>query len=267
MKNKLYKEFASYYADVTNDRDFKSQLEVILATYEPGKPCKSILELFAGQSLHSIEAQKKDDIDIWAIDSSMEMKRLALAEGFQNPEKYIVADLPEAILSIEEMKFDCITCLYNGLSNLTMEEVFILLKNCKDKLNDNGKIFIELHDIFLMTEYLSNQQIHYTPIENSRGGLIKYAWPSGKIRWDRYTYRAEVPVQFLIQTSQRTDTIEFTSYDTIYSAEHIVFLASLLGLESMIYTEHPAWATLYPNSVILQLSIRKDFLKPAATDK
>ena len=267
MNDKLYKEFASYYADVTNDRDFKSQLEVILATYEPDKPCKSLLELFAGQSLHSIEAQKQHGIDVWAIDSSMDMKRLAIAEGFQNPEKYIVADLPDAMLSIDETKFDCITCLYNGLSNLNMEDVFMLLKNCKDKLTDNGKMFVEMHDIFLMTEYLSNQQIHYTEIENSRGELIKYAWPSGKIRWDRYTYRAEIPVQFLIQTSQRTDTIEFTHYDNMYCAEHIVFLAKLVGLESMIYTEHPAWANLYPNSVILQLSIRKDLLKSAANDK
>ncbi|WP_367867748.1 class I SAM-dependent methyltransferase [Pedobacter sp. WC2423] len=267
MNDKLYKEFASYYADVTNDRDFKSQLEVILATYEPDKPCKSLLELFAGQSLHSIEAQKQHGIDVWAIDSSMDMKRLAIAEGFQNPKKYIVADLPDAMLSIDETKFDCITCLYNGLSNLNMEDVFMLLKNCKDKLTDNGKMFVEMHDIFLMTEYLSNQQVHYTEIENSKGELIKYAWPSGKIRWDRYTYRAEIPVQFLIQTPQRTDTIEFTHYDNMYCAEHIVFLANLVGLESMIYTEHPAWANLYPNSVILQLSIRKDLLKSAANDK
>lgn len=267
MKNKLYKEFASYYADVTNDRDFKSQLELILDTYDPANPCKSLLELFAGQSLHSIEAQRKHGIDVWAIDSSTEMKQLAIAEGFENPEKYIVADLPDAMLSIDETKFDCITCLYNGLSILNMEGVFMLLKNCKDKLTDNGKIFVEMHDIFLMTEYLSNPQVHYKEIENSKGELIKYAWPSGKIRWDRYTYRAEVPVQFLIQSSQRTDTIEFTSYDTIYSAEHIVFLASLLGLESMIFTENPTWAALYPSSVILQLSIRKDLKTPAANDE
>lgn len=266
MKNKLYKEFASYYADVTNDRDFKSQLEVILETYDPAHPCKSLLELFAGQALHSIEAQRKHGIDVWAIDSSIEMKRLALAEGFENPEKYIVADLPDALLSVKETKFDCITCLYNGLSNLNMEDVFLLLNHCKDKLSENGKIFIEMHDIFLMTEYLSNPQIHYTEIENSKGELIKYAWPSGKIRWDRYTYRAEVPVQLLIQSSQRTDTIEFTSYDTMYSAEHIVFLAKLVGLESMIFTEHPAWAELYPSSVVLQLSLRKDGLKSPANN-
>ena len=259
MKNKLYKEFASYYADVTNDRDFKSQLELILDTYDSANPCKSFMELFAGQSLHSVEALKKPDIDVWAIDSSTEMKQIALAEGFKNPAQYIVGDLPEAILNCpENAKFDCITCLYNGLSILNIENVFQLLKNCKQKLNDHGKLFVEMHDIFLMTEYLSDPQIRYTEVTNSKGELIKYAWPSGKIKWNAYNYRAEVPVQFLIQSSQRTDTIEFTSYDHIYSTEHIIFLAGLLGFEARILTETPAWIEFFGSSIILELSIKQE---------
>jgi hypothetical protein len=257
MKNKLYKEFASYYADVTNDRDFKAQLELILSTFESGNPCISFLELFAGQSLHSIEALKKPDIDVWAIDSSSEMKQIALAEGFKNPAQYIVGDLPEAILSCpDNIKFDCITCLYNGLSILNIENVFQLLKNCRQKLSDHGKMFVEMHDIFLITEYLSNPQIRYTEVTNSRGELIKYAWPSGKIKWSPYNYRAEVPVQFLIQSSQRTDTIEFTSYDHIYSTEHIIFLAGLIGFEAKILTETQSWAEFFGGSIILELSIK-----------
>jgi len=264
MKNKLYKEFASYYADVTNDRDFKNQLELILNTYAPGNPCRSFLELFAGQSLHSVEALKKAGIDVWAIDSSTEMKKIAIAEGFQNHAQYIVGDLPEAILaSPEHIKFDCITCLYNGLSILDIGNVFQLLKNCRQKLNDNGKLFVEMHDIFLITEYLSNPQINYTEVTNAKGEQIKYAWPSGKIKWTPYNYRAEVPVQFLIQSpsSQRTDTIEFTSYDHIYSTEHIIFLASLIGFEARILTEDPSWTEFFGGSIILELSIRKDTLK------
>ncbi|KIO76592.1 hypothetical protein TH53_14215 [Pedobacter lusitanus] len=184
------------------------------------------------------------------------MKQLAIAEGFQNPAQYIVNDLPEAILDTAGLtKFDCITCLYNGLSILNMEGVYHLLKNCRQKLNDNGKLFVEMHDIFLMTEYLSDPKIHYTELKNSRGEHIEYAWPSGKIKWNPYNYRAEVPVQFLIKSSQRTDTIEFTSYDHIYCAEHIIFLASLHGFQARILTDISAWKALFSNAIILELSV------------
>ncbi|MGY0036539.1 methyltransferase domain-containing protein [Pedobacter sp. NJ-S-72] len=111
------------------------------------------MELFAGQSLHSIEALKKPDINVWAIDSSSEMKQIAITGGFKNPAQYIVGDLPQAILNcVDQLKFDCITCLYNGLSNLTKSAVFELLSNCKQILNSKGKIFIELHNIFYIMQ-------------------------------------------------------------------------------------------------------------------
>jgi len=257
MKNKLYKEFASYYVAATNDRDFKSQLELILNTYNAENPCKSILELFAGQSLHSIEALKNPDMDVWAIDSSSEMKQIALTEGFKNPSQYIVGDLPEAILNCaEQVKFDCITCLYHGLSNLTKTAVFELLNNCKQILNSNGKIFIELHDIFYIMQYIATPQIHYTEVQNAKGEQIKYAWPSDKIEWDPYSFTAKVPVKFLIQSSQRTDTIEFISTDHIYSTEDIVFLANLVGYNCRIMTTHPSWEKHFEKSIILELSLR-----------
>ncbi|RAJ26348.1 class I SAM-dependent methyltransferase [Pedobacter cryoconitis] len=254
MKNKLYKEFASYYAAVTNDRDFKSQLDLMLSAFDTDSPCKSILELFAGQSLHSIAAQKKPDIDVWAIDSSSEMKQLALAEGFHNPAQYIVADLPEAMLKIENVKFDCITCLYHGLSNLNNTEVHQLFTYCKQQLSSEGKMFIELHNITYIMEYISNPQVVYTEVTNEKGELIKYAWPSGKIQWDPYTYIAQVPVQFLIGSSHRTDTIEFTSSDRIYSTEDIVFFANLAGFDCRIMTTEPHWAKHFEHGIILELS-------------
>jgi hypothetical protein len=261
MKNKLYKEFASYYVAATNDRDFKNQLELILDTYDAENPCRSILELFAGQSLHSIEATKNPDMDVWAIDSSSEMKQIALAAGFNNPDKYIVGDLPEAILDcVDQVKFDCITCLYHGLSNLTKTAVFDLLNNCKKILNSNGKLFIELHDIFYMMQYIANPQIHYTEVENAKGEQIKYAWPSDKIEWDPYTFTAKVPVKFLVQSPQRqrVDTIEFTSTDHLYSTEDIVFLANLLGYNCRIMTTHPSWGKYFEKEIILELSIKQE---------
>ncbi|MGY0036540.1 hypothetical protein [Pedobacter sp. NJ-S-72] len=65
-----------------------------------------------------------------------------------------------------------------------------------------------------------------------------------------------MPVKFLIQGAQRTDTIEFTSTDHIYSAEDIVFLAYLLGYNSRIMTTHPGWEEHFEKAIILELSLK-----------
>ncbi len=127
MLNNLYKEFAAYYATITNDRDFKGQIKCILDTYDAESPCNTLLELFAGQSVHSIEAMRQGT-DSWAVDSSTEMKELAIANGFNNAGQYVVGNLPEAILDFAAApKFDCVLGLFNGICNLTTEGLFDLL--------------------------------------------------------------------------------------------------------------------------------------------
>jgi hypothetical protein len=255
MKSQLYKEFAGYYAKVTGNRDFKHQTELILDTYDSKNPCRTFIELFAGQAAHSIEAIKKTGIDVWAIDSSPEMKQLAITEGFENPDQYVVGDLPESIVNqTNNVKFDCVACLYSAFSALPMQAVFELLKNIKQTLSKQGKLFIELHDIADTMAYIANPVISYREVPASKDELIKFAWPSDKIKWDPYSHTAEVPVQFIIQSSQLTDTIEFTSTDHIYSAEEIIFMANLLDYEYKIRTSDPLWLQVFDRGIILELS-------------
>ncbi|KIO76591.1 hypothetical protein TH53_14210 [Pedobacter lusitanus] len=173
MRNKLYKEFASSYAAVTNNRDFKAQLELLLNTYQPEQPCQSFIELFAGQSYHSIAAIQKGTMDVWAVDSSLEMKQLAVAEGFLNPEQYIVGDLPGSIAA-HPVKFDCVACLYSGLSTLPMQAVYELLQNIRPLLSNKGKVFIELHDIFYTMEYVVIDHIYSAEEISFLANLLNY---------------------------------------------------------------------------------------------
>ena len=257
MNTRLYKEFAPYYAAASGERDFKNQLASILSTYTTESPCNSFLELFAGQAAHSLEAQKNQDLDVWATDSSREMKQLAIKNGFKNPDQYILGNLPESVLKFSEnTKFDCITCLYNGLSNLTTREVYELFANSKPLLNTRGKIFIEMHDVGRIMEYITDPQIHFTEVQTTEGEPFKFAWPSGKIKWDNYSYTAKVPVQFLIPTSKRIDTIEFTSIERIYSVDEVRFIAELLGYNCKILTEDPLWQINFPTGMILELSLQ-----------
>lgn len=257
MTNKLYKQYASSYAAVTNNRDFKGQLELILQTYQPENPCQSFIELFAGQSLHAIEAFKKGDIEVWAADSSQEMKELAVSQGFLKPDHYIVGYLPESILNnTGNVKFDCIACLYSAFSAIPMHKVFDLLFYIKPLLSDKGKIFIELHDVFYTMEYVANPVVTYKEVQNSAGELIKYAWPSGKIKWDHFSHTAEVPITFNIQSAAHSETVEFTSTDHIYSAEEIIFMANLLDYNSRILSTDPVWEDKFPGGIVLELSLK-----------
>ena len=263
MTNKLYKHYASSYAAVTNNRDFKSQLELILQTYQPDNPCQSFIELFAGQSLHSIEAFKKDNIDVWAADSSQEMKELAVSQGFLKPDQYIVGYLPESILNnTGNIKFDCIACLYSAFSAIPLQKVFELLFHLKPLLSDKGKIFIELHDVFYTMEYIANPVVQYQEVQNSEGEQVSYAWPSGKIKWDHYSHTAEVPITFNIQSAGSTETVEFISTDHIYSAEEIIFIANLLDYESKLLSTDPVWAANFPGGIVLELSLKSAVQNP-----
>jgi len=257
MNNKLYKEFASYYAAMSSHRDFEGQLNYILDLYNPDEPCKSMLELFAGQSFHSIVALNKGGIDVWAIDGSHEMKTLALRSGFKKAEQYIVGNLPETILTCAgKAKFDCILCLYHGLSNMTMKGVYEALGHLKNLLNKKGRLFLEIHNIEKIMEYLTSPRVHIEELQTSERDLvIKYAWPSAKINWNPFDYNAVVPIKLILESSTGTETIELTSQDRIFSAEDIMFIAELLGYNSRILTDEIPGRAYFGNSVILELSI------------
>lgn len=258
MNNKLYQEFAGYYAAMSNQRDFKGQMDCILDLYAPEEPCRSMLELFSGQSFHSIEALGKGNIDVWAIDSSPEMKELALGAGFPKAEQYIVGNLPEALLAYtDQVKFDCILCLYHGLSNITMKGVYEALSHLKNLLNKNGRLFLEIHNIEMMMEYLTSPIVQIKELRTPERTdlVVKYAWPSAKISWNPFDYNAIVPIKLILESSRGTETIEVTSQDRIFSAENIMFIAELLGYNSRILTDEVPGRVHFGNSVILELSI------------
>jgi len=256
MLNNLYNGFAHYYAAITNDRDFKLQTDCILNEYEAENPCKTFLELFAGQSLHSIEVLKDSEIDVWAIDSSKEMKQLALDNGFKVADQFIVGELPEALINIPvSVKFDCIICLFHGLSNLSKDSVYILLNNVKNRLSGHGRLFIEMHDIRYIMEYISNPVIRYTLAKAQDGVKLSYAWPSEKITWDAHAFKALVPVQIVIDNLENTQVENFTSSDYIHSAEDIIFISNLLGYKFKILSDQEGWKRIFDLSVILELSL------------
>ncbi|PWG80222.1 class I SAM-dependent methyltransferase [Pararcticibacter amylolyticus] len=254
MEHTIYRDSAYYYSQITNDRDFSAQVDFLLKQFPPEHPCSSLLELFAGQALHAIEAQKWG-IDAWAIDNSKEMKPLAIEGGFSEPAQYILGDLPGAISECRgKTMFDCILCLYHGFSNLSMHDAYNLIINLKSILNPGGRIFVETQNVALLMDRLSAPGIRMEELDNSGDEVIKYAWPGGPIRWDPYSFTADVPVQLIISSSGSTRIREFISQEHMYSAENLLFLASLLGLEGRVLTDSSPGRNSFPGSVLLELS-------------
>lgn len=261
MKNTLYNEFSNFYAAMSNDRDFGGQLDYLLNTFSNNHPCRSLLELFAGQSLHGIAAQKKGTINVWAADSSAEMKELALINGFKDPNQYLVGHLPGVITKFNPInKIDCILCLYHGLSNLKIESVHQLFKSLKKVLNKKGKIFVEIHNISKLMEYVEAPHVHKELLQMDANSTIQYAWPSEKIKWSPYSFSAIVPIKVYLSSAAGTKALELFSQDRIYSAEDIQFIAGLLGYKSKILTDEMTDRTPFGHSIILELSFKDENL-------
>jgi len=256
MDNNLYNEYASYYAAITNDRDIEGQLNCILDTFDPQYPCESVLELFAGQAWHSIFAQKRN-INAWAADASMGMKGLAISDGFQKTEQYIVGALPSSILDTNDLpKFDLVLCLYHGLSNLTRPQVYELLDNLKLLIKPHGKVVIELHNIHYAMRYVAEPLIKFFEVTGRAGEIITYAWPGGKIVWSPESHTAEVPITCIVRDGKKVQKLDFTSIDHLYSAEDISFMANLLGYVVRVRSNDYNWQKQFDNSVVLELTLR-----------
>ncbi|WP_158797437.1 hypothetical protein [Pedobacter sp. L105] len=258
MIDRLYQQYAGYYAGVTSDRSYKDHLDYIINSFSPEQPCQSFLELFAGQALHSIEALKRKDIDVWAIDSSAEMKQLALEGGFEKPDQYLVGLLPDAILAFAgKVKFDCILSSSCSISYLNKKEVYQLLQNSKELLHKNGKVFIEMYDIisFMEGSHFSAYGYSWFPkVQNTAGEIIRLMWPSGKIKWDQNSYSVSIPVKLMVESSKGTDVTEFISEQHIHSAEDIIFIADLLGYTNKVLSNDIELKNSFDNGVVIELT-------------
>lgn len=258
MDNKLYESFAGYYAVMSNhQRNFKGQLDCLLDLYEENTPCNSLLELFAGQAMHSIEAFKKENIrEIAAIDGSADMKVLATSLGFTHPADYITGMLPEALSTFTGVKrFDCILCLFHGISNLPMMGASVLFRKLSRLLTPHGRVFLEVHNIRMMMEYLSRNELHYSEVSISAEEHIEYAWPGGKIEWSPYDYNAIVPIDLNIHKAGETETVTLISRERIYSSEQILFLAALHGFNARILSGDIPGIHHFGHSVMIELSL------------
>lgn len=248
MIDSLYTKYADYYYEIAKDRNFSKECEFINTIVNKKNKIK-ILELFAGPAYHSIEFKNNFKGITWAIDSSNEMRKLALKYGFEKSNQYIIDALPSAIENIN-CKFDCIICMRYSLGYLDREELFILLKKLKQKLSKGGKIFFELHKIDNVVSNLNNISIQKRTIVMKTGESVECFWPYDEINWSADDFEAKMNVK--IKVSKEKNTLfekTFQSLEIIYSVEEIKFISSILKYKwTLLETKN-----LFLNSKILIL--------------
>lgn len=260
----LYKQYAHYYEVISNDRNFKKQFELINSfLIQENSPSKiqyklRFLELFAGPAYHSIIASSITEYDILAIDNSSEMKEIAMSNGFSNGNNYIISDLPLAISDLPlEKKLDCVVCLRYSLGYLNINEVFQLLTELKKRLSENGKIFIELHEISTVLNSMKSTNIHLRTARNKFNEEVECIWPKGDIIWNKDSYLAEMNVGLKIQSGlNKVKEVNFISKENIHSAELLAFLAHVCGLNFAFVSDKYKITDIdkyFKNSILIEI--------------
>lgn len=267
MSSHLYGRYAHYYEVIAKDRDFGKQLELIKATLPQPDPRGRIcfLELFAGPAYHAIIASQDPSYDVWAIDSSDEMKRIAVSAGFPNSQNYIVNRLPNAIARIpQETKIDCVICLRYSLGYLGIREVFQLLTRLKPRLSHGGKVFVELHEISSVINSMRSTDIQLRTGHSNRGEEVECVWPDGDIGWRRESYLADMKITLKIRSrSGETTETSFVSMENLHSAELLGFLAELCGLSYALVSDKYGLKDIdsyFKHSVLVELANEHRFV-------
>jgi hypothetical protein len=260
----LYSEYAHYYEIIGSDRDFVKQFALIksLLPQPAGKTC--ILELFAGPAYHAVVAAQDVSHEVWAIDSSAEMKTIAAGAGF-DPGRYIVGDLPRAVGELPAgKKFDCVICLRYSLGYLDINETFLLLSALAERLSANGRIFIELHEISGVIDSMRSTEIHVRSATSRDDEAVECTWPDGNISWSKSSYLAAMNVSLKISSPAGiTKEASFVSKENIHSAELLGFLAGRCGLRCAVVAEKYTFADVgadFKNSILIELGHEKSLI-------
>lgn len=220
MKNfksiKFYNQYAPFYKEYSNIRKmYHSSIDNLIIQLISNK--HSMLDIGSADGVRAISLAKELEIDdLYLIDSSPRMHKLYLSK-LRNA---YLADISEDELTINR-KFDVITCLENVFGHMEdKESVITSLSNIKKLLNDNGDIFIDVHNRYNYKNYgILNV------VKNIIKDLFVYRWGNGnfniKVKYENNEIKGEVhifnPLEFILllrKVGIKINKIYFVDYST-----------------------------------------------------
>ncbi len=249
-----YKRHPDIYDAINTDRNFEEQLDFIGSVIKK-KESVNFLELFAGPAYHCICAEQKFNWNTYAVDFSGPMKDIAISQGFKKPEQFIVGALPDALNSdVFKEKLDCIYIPRYSIGYISRTEVLSLFNKLKKLMHEDCYMLLEMHDIAMITQDLSNLHIKERTAILEDGRKVTCTWPDGAISWESDKYMASMPVKIEIDEKVH----RFVSKECIYSAEEIYFLAGLAGFEPLDLSEYKSEIpSIFPDTSLVSLKLGK----------
>lgn len=251
--NRLYSTFADEYEVLNTDRDFMNQADSLHRLISSGKDKISILDLFAGPAYHNAQLNQIKDCHIVSIDSSQQMKEIAISSGRSNQQDYIVSRLPEGLSKIPiDYKFDLVTILRYSLGYLSWSEVGDLFTLLSPLLKPNACLVIELHKISNVVTAFNTSEIREREYISASGRRVSCVWPSSPITWDENDWIATIPLCLTIHENDGTVITEsMTSLERIYTSNDIARIARSRGRYVVLPENHLIKSSFRESNVIL----------------
>ncbi len=227
----LYGDEAGLYALLAEDRDFTAQARFLAAVGFEKAAGGRFLELFAGPARHAQELVRHHGIASTAVDSSSEMKALAMAAGAYAPDRYVVARHPP-LPPIGELggPFGAASILRYSVGYLEPVELLALLRGLRSVLLTHGRLVVEVHDLALVRSDFRALGIRERIMRSDDGTAIRCVWPKGELRWraDDWVVEMDVLIQRL-NGDRVVAEYELCSVERIYARSEIVALAAASG--------------------------------------
>jgi hypothetical protein len=245
----FYGRHAEWYDAICADRDFEAQVAALVGLFPGGEPLHRTLELFAGPAYHSGVLRTTHGVDAYAIDSSPEMQRVAIAHGRCHPDRYIVGTIPDALADLAG-PFDLVIAPRYSFGYLSRPQVRSTMTALAALVRPGGLLVVELHRISLIVQGLD--RLHIRCREARRGRtLARCWWPNAPIVWCETDWTVSMDVRVVWEDEAGTvlDERAFVSEEHVYSRDEIVDVALATGCFTRS-TVHLADEALFPGATL-----------------
>lgn len=220
MKNfksiKFYNQYAPFYNRYAYVRRmYHNSIDKLIIQHVAKK--HSMIDIGSADGVRTTRLAKELKInELYFVDSSPGMHKLYL---FRFKNSYL-ADISKERFVINR-KFDVVTCLENVFGHMEdKESVITSLNNIKKLVNDNGDIFLDVHNRYNYKNYgILNV------IKNIIKDLFGYRWKNGnfniKVEYENNEIKGEVhifnPIEFILilkKVGIKINKIYFVDYNT-----------------------------------------------------
>ena len=224
----LYTRFAECYEALNQDRNFDAQSKAILSLPTQAGSEIRILDLFSGPAYHSPTLSSYSNSRVISVDSSAQMRQIAVKAGRCAESEYLVGTLPDDLDSLlRDSTFDIVLALRYSIGYLSLLQLEGLLQAIRSRMSLGGVVVLEIHRLDLVGSEFKSANIRERRVVLENGDVVVCRWPSGPLVWSPDDWIVEMPLSLQIgDGNDRANTEHMTSRERIFSFGDITRLVA-----------------------------------------